>query len=329
MRRRRPDHGLGRHLRHGLFAQRRHHARAQNLEALASIYCGLEANYKEKFLRDGLKVKLKKQADFWKVVSSEVLYLYCAADVWVTRRVRDALLDRLRLKPYWLDLYYGHYLPLQSAILEAERVGFYIDRGRANLVNARLSAECERLIAQLRDMADDPNFNVRSLPQLQTLLFDRWSLPQVEGRSTQEAVLETLLGDELLGTDQRRFLKTLLEYRGVDKLRGTYCQGILDKLSDDSRLRPNWNIAGTVTARFSCEAPAINTLPHEGTREPLTMSKGGMSAPQPLQARARVEAARGGLGLDVEVDVYTPGRTPRGWMPGWRVPVRALHVRVV
>ena len=47
----------------------------KNLEALASIYCGLEANYKEKFLRDGLKVKIKKQADFWKVVSSEVLYL--------------------------------------------------------------------------------------------------------------------------------------------------------------------------------------------------------------------------------------------------------------
>jgi DNA polymerase I-like protein with 3'-5' exonuclease and polymerase domains len=111
---------------------------------------------------------------------------------------------------------------------------------------------------------------VRSLPALQALLFDRWSLPQVEGRSTKEAVLETLLGDELLGTDARRFLKTLLKYRGVDKLRGTYCQRILDKLSDklsdDSRLGPNWNIGGTVTGRFSCAAPAINTLPHEGTR---------------------------------------------------------------
>ena len=166
----------------------------KNLEALASIYCGLEANYKEKFLRDGLKVKLKKQADFWKVVSSEVLYLYCAADVWVTRRVRDALLDRLRLQPGLLDLYYGHYLPLQSAILEAERVGFYIDQDRAQQVNTRLTAECDRLIAELRDLADDPTFNVRSLPQLQTLLFDRWSLPQVDGRSTKEAVLETLLG---------------------------------------------------------------------------------------------------------------------------------------
>ena len=43
--------------------------------------------------------------------------LWSAADVWVTRRVRDALLDRLRLKPYWRDLHYEHYLPLQSAIL--------------------------------------------------------------------------------------------------------------------------------------------------------------------------------------------------------------------
>jgi uracil-DNA glycosylase family 4 len=128
----------------------------KSLEALASIYCGLEANYKEKFLRDGLKVKLKKQADFWRVVSSEVLHLYCAADVWVTRRVRDALLDRLRLQPARLELYYGHYLPLQSAVIEAERVGFYIDRGRAERVNARLSKACERLAARWRDV-DSPS----------------------------------------------------------------------------------------------------------------------------------------------------------------------------
>ena len=96
-----------------------------------------------------------------------------AADVWVTRRVRDALLDRLRLQPALLDLYYGHYLALQSAIIEAERVGFYIDQGRARQVNARLSAACDRLAAELRDLADDPQFNVRSLPQ-------------VEGRSTKK-----------------------------------------------------------------------------------------------------------------------------------------------
>ena len=184
----------------------------------------------------------------------------------MTHRVSDAILDRLRLQPGLLDLYYRHYLPLQSAILEAERVGFYIDQNRAKQVNTRMTAECDRLIEELRDLADEPTFNVRSLPQLQTLLFDRWSLPQVDGRSTKEEVLQTLLGDELLSTDARRFLKTLLAYRGVDKLRGTYCQGILDKLSDDSRLRPNWNIAGTVTGRFSCEAPAINTRPHAGIR---------------------------------------------------------------
>jgi DNA polymerase family A len=205
--------------------------------------------------------------------------------------VRDALLDRLRLQPAWLELYYGHYLPLQSAIIEAERVGFYIDRGRAERVNVRLSKACERLIDELRDLADDPAFNVRSLPTLQALLFDRWGLPQVEGRSTKEGVLQTLLGDALLGQDHRRFIKTLLEYRGVDKLRGTYCQGILDKLSPDGRLRPNWNIAGTVTGRFSCEAPAINTLPHEGTRAPLTVSNGGRPMPHAPATRPRASAS--------------------------------------
>ena len=168
---------------------------------------------------------------------------------------------------------------------------------------------------------------MRSLPQLQALLFDRWSLPQVDGRSTKEGVLETLLGDELLGTDARRFLKTLLEYRGVDKLRGTYCQGILDKLSDDSRLRPNWNIAGTVTARFSCEAPAINTLPHEGTREPRPCRTAGIPC-RNAPARTRVEAARVGLGIDVEVDVDTPaGRPAAGCLAGACRYVRCTSVR--
>ena len=208
-------------------------------------------------------------------------------------------------------------LLLQSAIIEAERVGFYIDRGRAERVNARLSAECRRLAAELRELADDPAFNVRSLPALQALLFDRWGLPQVEGRSTAEAVLQTWLGDELLGTDQRRFLKTLLEYRGVDKLRSTYCQGILDKLSDDSRLRPNWNIAGTVTGRFSCEVPAINTLPHEVTRKPLTLSNRGCPGPPPLPLAPgpRPHAAASGL-TSRSTGTLPAGRPAAGCLAG-------------
>lgn len=117
----------------------------KSLEALASIYCGFEANYKEKFLGAGLKVKVRKQADFWKVVADEVLWRYCAADCWVTRRVREALWERLRLQPALWRLYRQHYLPLQRAIIEAERVGFYIDRRRAEQVDARLRARATRL----------------------------------------------------------------------------------------------------------------------------------------------------------------------------------------
>jgi hypothetical protein len=107
----------------------------------------------------------------------------------------------------------------------------------------------------------------------------------------KDVLTKAVLGDELLGQDHRRFLKTLLEYRGVDKLRGTYCQGILDKLSPDGRLRPNWNIAGTVTGRFSCEAPAINTRPHEGSGEPLTVSNGGRPMPHAPASRPRASAS--------------------------------------
>jgi uracil-DNA glycosylase len=107
----------------------------KTLEALATIYCAMEVNYKEKFLGDRLKLKLKKQADFWQVVSDEVLWLSCAADCWVTRRVRDALMDRLERNADLMHLYRTHYLPLQRAIIEAERVGFYIDRRRAETVN--------------------------------------------------------------------------------------------------------------------------------------------------------------------------------------------------
>jgi DNA polymerase I-like protein with 3'-5' exonuclease and polymerase domains len=115
----------------------------KSLEALATIYCAMEANDKEKFLGDRLKLKLKKQADFWQVVSDEVLWLYCAADCWVTRRVRDALMDRLERAPALMALYRTHYLPLQRAIIEAERVGFHIDLSRAEAVNHGLLREGE------------------------------------------------------------------------------------------------------------------------------------------------------------------------------------------
>ena len=210
VRRRGPDHGLGRHLRHGLFAQRGHHAGSRPRSPGRFIVAWKPTTKRNSATGSSQAQEAGRLLEGGVERGAE---LYCAADVWVTRRVRDALLDCLRLQPALLDLYYGHYLALQSAIIEAERVGFYIDQGRARQVNARLSAACDRRPRSCGTSADDPQFNVALAAAGGRALDQRSGAGDVWATSCSDRS-PTLLEDAL-------------EYRGVEKLRGTYCQGIL------------------------------------------------------------------------------------------------------
>lgn len=54
----------------------------------------------------------------------------------------------------------------------------------------------------------------------------------------------------------------MLEYSKLDKLKGTFVNGIIEKLYEDGRCHPNFNQIGTDSGRISCSEPNLQQLPN-------------------------------------------------------------------
>lgn len=53
----------------------------------------------------------------------------------------------------------------------------------------------------------------------------------------------------------REFLRLLVIYKKLEKLRSAFIEGIPELIYDDGRVHPSFNITGTVTYRLSCDSP--------------------------------------------------------------------------
>ena len=155
------------------------------------------------------------------------------------------------------DLNHSVEVPLVGALARMEHVGVGVDVAALKALGDDLTAECERLRSAIIDEAGEP-FNVNSTQQLRTILFDKLGLtPQKKtktGASTDAASLEKLSG-------QHPIIEHLLAYREVEKLRGTYAEGLLAEVAPDNRIHATFHQTVARTGRLSSEHPNLHNIP--------------------------------------------------------------------
>ena len=173
-----------------------------------------------------------------------------------------ALVDRLdgRVASDGLGaLYEDIELPLSRVLAAMERRGVLVDISRLATISAKVEAECQLLDAKAQELAGHP-FAIRSRDQLETILFDELKLPVVKrtlkgGRSTDHAVLEEL-------TDKHELPGVILEYREMDKLKGTYLEGLPRAVNPETgRIHTRFEQAVTATGRLSSTEPNLQNIP--------------------------------------------------------------------
>ena len=156
--------------------------------------------------------------------------------------------------------------PLIAALARMEHLGIGVDRVELERLNEHLVAEVERLRALIIADAGGEEFNVNSTQQLRTVLFEQLGLTAQKktktGYSTDAASLEKLRG-------QHPIVDHLLEYREVEKLRGTYGTGLLAEIAADGRIHATFNQTVARTGRLSSDAPNLHNIPvrSEGGRQ--------------------------------------------------------------
>lgn len=150
-------------------------------------------------------------------------------------------------------------LPLARVLASMEREGFSVDKAGLEAYGDRIGASLEESLIKVYDMAGC-EFNLNSPKQLSEVLFseDKLNLPHGKktksGYSTNADVLESL-------RDKHPIINEILSYRALQKLKSTYCEGLLKVIDNDGRIHSTLNQTETRTGRISSAEPNLQNIP--------------------------------------------------------------------
>jgi DNA polymerase-1 len=150
-------------------------------------------------------------------------------------------------------------LPLVEVLADVEWHGIAIDRDFFRTFGLRLQKEQYEVEQRIYKEAD-MEFNIGSPQQLREVLFDKLQLPVVRktktGASTDASVLEELaeMGHAIP--------RMIIEYRQLDKLRGTYVDALPPLINPQTgRIHTNFNQTVAATGRLSSQDPNLQNIP--------------------------------------------------------------------
>ncbi len=150
-------------------------------------------------------------------------------------------------------------MPLVPVLVDMEWAGIAIDPALFARLSAELGAELARLETELARVAG-AELNLNSPRQLATVLFEQQQLPVLKktrtGPSTDADVLDQLaaMGHELP--------RLILEYRELQKLKGTYVDALPAVVNPATRrIHTSFNQTGAATGRLSSSDPNLQNIP--------------------------------------------------------------------
>jgi DNA polymerase-1 len=144
-----------------------------------------------------------------------------------------------------------------------EHAGVAVDRANLEELHQRLGAEVVRLGAVLREVVARDDLNINSPIQLRELLYaappsGRGITPIKRTKTGASTDAQTL---EKLRDQWPEFIGPLLQYREVEKLRGTYGEGLLAEVAPDGRIHATFNQTVARTGRLSSDRPNLHNIP--------------------------------------------------------------------
>ena len=176
------------------------------------------------------------------------------------RAVAPVLEEQLRNQGIW-ELATTLEFPLVKVLARMEHNGILVDRGYLENLNSDFGNKMATLEGTIQQLAGE-NFNVKSQPQLQRILFEKLGLPKTRkiktGYSTDAAELEKIAGAHPI-------IASLLEYREVSKLKTGFTEMLLELIDPKTnRIHTTYEQTTAVTGRLSSTAPNLQNIPIRG-----------------------------------------------------------------
>ncbi len=187
-------------------------------------------------------------------VEIEKIKDYCCEDVDYTCRLKE--LEEKEIKEKKLTYTFESIeLPLIPVLASMERRGIYVDTKKLQSLYDDFSVQIHHLEKDIYDLAGE-TFNINSPKQLSVILYEKLNIKAPRGStSTSADILETL-------QDEYPIIQLILEYRGLEKLRSTYTQTLIEQVDPQTkRIHCTFNQSVAATGRLSCQDPNLQNIP--------------------------------------------------------------------
>jgi DNA polymerase-1 len=188
-----------------------------------------------------------------------------------------------------------------------QRNGLLIDRGHFERLRARYTSEMDELTQRVRDITGK-HTDLSSADQVAELLMGHMGLDPDGLKMTKKQKRYQVDNKGLMMLHEQcpEVIEPILNHREIDKLRGTYAEGILSAISDDGRLHPKLKHATVVSGRYSAQDPNVLALPSRTDRG-KELSEGIIAGPGKVivlidysQIEIRVQAHLGSVAAMIE-----------------------------
>ena len=213
------------------------------------------------------KTQKRVLADFGFNIDGEVFDINLANYLLGNKEIDGGAVDRFfslktllkkDLEKQHLDkIYFEMELPLEDVLYDMELAGFCVDKEALSALGKDVEKKLLAISANIINMAGE-EFNLNSPKQLASILFDKLALPLGDNkdRSTSVEVLQKLAENHPIITE-------ILKYRKLQKLKSTYIDAFLQKLSQTGGnvIHTVFNQTLASTGRLSSSAPNLQNLP--------------------------------------------------------------------
>ena len=181
---------------------------------------------------------------------------YACESAYVSLFSADLILKELE-NENMTELFANIEMPLVFVLYDMQKEGVRVDKEGLKYYGEVLGNRIQVLEKEIYDEAGE-EFNINSPKQLGVILFEKMNMPYKKktksGYSTAADVLDKL-------APEYPFVKKILEYRQLAKLKSTYADGLAAYISEDGRIHGKFNQTITATGRISSTEPNLQNIP--------------------------------------------------------------------
>lgn len=181
---------------------------------------------------------------------------YAGLDTFFTWKVYEHVMNNMTFSQRLFDLYINE-IKLSRVLMEAEEAGVLIDRDYLVSLGETYDSDAERLENEIRSTLGVPDLNLNSNQQLADAL-QNYGITLTKKTASGNYSVDAKVLKKL--SKQHDVVSKILDLRTIKKLKGTYVEGILSKLTDDNILHCSFN-QNVSTGRMSSTNPNLQNIP--------------------------------------------------------------------